>query len=126
MSELASALMEKLSQIDPQQVVKLVISDPLQKEGFQKIVAIPIVLKGQTVYQFFQYTSKQVFHLNLPPEQLFSKAAELFDRNFKQLNLLATGFNYSFRSSIGNALAEKKWSLSPITEKSIICFQKEM
>lgn len=111
MSELASALMEKLIQVDPRQVIKLVISGPLQKEGFQKIVASPIVLKGQTVYQFFQYTSKQVFHLNLLPEQLFSKAAELFDGNFKQLNLLATEFDYSFRvTKNGTLLFNRKRS----------------
>lgn len=61
MNQLIQALLEKLIAIDPSQVIKIVISSPRQKEGFQKIAVTPIRMKGTTYYQFFQYTAQQIF-----------------------------------------------------------------
>ena len=64
MNQLSQTVLEKLISIDPAQVIKIVISSPRQKDGFQKIVVTPILMKGTTYYQFFQYTAQQVFHDN--------------------------------------------------------------
>lgn len=109
MNQLIQALLEKLIAIDPSQVIKIVISSPRQKEGFQKIAVTPIRMKGTTYYQFFQYTAQQVFHDNVLPEHLLEKAALLFTEGFKQMLILTTEYDYSFRiSKSGGLLSNRK------------------
>ena len=73
---------------------RLVASKPAG-DRYKKIV----LLKKEGYYQAEQYTEKQVFHKNLPEEELSAYLGELMGREFLQLNTWGNSWEYNLSIS---------------------------
>ena len=69
-------------------VTKLVVSNPCKKASLYKRI---VAEKKQSAFQISKYTDKQVFHENLPAEELPSRMTELIKGSFRQVNGFAPG-----------------------------------
>ena len=62
-------LQEVLDHIFSQTVSRIILSNPENNQGYQKIAVRRIQIKGELQYQFEKYTRTQVFHENLTAEE---------------------------------------------------------
>ena len=86
------ALKQYLSEMTAEHLNKLVISHPKKKsESYRKIV----INRKKTFYQFEKYTDKQVFHENVPQEQLATRCAELIEDRYQQVNAWSDRMEYT-------------------------------
>ncbi|NBI90304.1 SAM-dependent methyltransferase [Lachnospiraceae bacterium] len=76
-------LVNLLQKITTDDVRKMVISKPaLKKFRYKKIV----IEKREAYYQACSYTEKQVFHENIPPEDLGKYCLAMISNEFRQVN----------------------------------------
>ena len=75
-------------------ILKIIISNPLKTAQFRKIV----IDKKINDYQVSKYTEKQVFNENIELSKLENKLLELFE-NFKQINLFSETTEYMLKKS---------------------------
>lgn len=64
--------------------VKMVFSEPADKEGFSKINVKPVIIKGQIKLQIERFKDKKVFHLNLKSEEFLTWFCENIDEKYRQ------------------------------------------
>ena len=84
-------LLEYIEQMTAPGLKRLIISKPAGKsEPYQKLTVEPI---GQE-WQISSYTDKQVFHENLPLEDLARRCAELVQGHFLQVNGWSEGWEH--------------------------------
>ena len=88
--------------------VKLVISKPGKSEPYKKIV---VEHKGN-YYQFSSYTEKQVFHENVPVEQLASRCAEITEGHYGQVNGFSPAAEHMLLISKKGAVSYKEKKLN--------------
>ena len=88
--------------------VKLVISKPGKSEPYKKIV---VEHKGN-YYQLSSYTEKQVFHENVPVEQLASRCAVLTEGHYGQVNGFSPAAEHMLLISKKGAVSYKEKKLN--------------
>lgn len=82
-SNIVSVLEETLT-ID---LLDIIISNPVKKEGITKIKIRPILLQGNLLFQVEQFEGKQVFHSNDTKEIIMEKAETWLGEAFKQMEV---------------------------------------
>ena len=65
---------------------QIIISNPKEKGGVNKVHIRPVLLQNQLMFQFAAYTQKQVFHENLVKSDATKKIAHYLEE-FKQMEL---------------------------------------
>lgn len=76
-------LIRSLEKVAQSNIIKMIISKPLNKGGeFKKIV----IDKTKTGYQISKYTQKQVFHENILCEELTGRCITIIEEKFGQVN----------------------------------------
>lgn len=80
-------LLKALDRFLNEDLEKLVLSNPREKEGTFKIQIRPVAIQGTLKFQAEEFTGKQAFHKNLEPDQAKHYIAEQLSRQFKQMEL---------------------------------------
>ena len=81
--------------------IKLILSNKkIKSNAYNKIVVEPITLKNKSAWQLTLYTNKQAFQENiLTIESLINRIEELFQNQYKQLNILGIQEDVEIRQS---------------------------
>lgn len=82
-SNIVSVLEETLN-ID---LLDIIISNKVKKDGVTKIKIRPILLQETLLFQVEQFEGKQVFHSNDPKEVIMEKAKHWIGEEFKQVEI---------------------------------------
>ena len=99
-------LEQLFQQILDNDVFKLIISKPKQKDNKYKKIVIE---KKSDYYQIAKYTEKQVFHENVKADALASRCTELTFEHFLQVNAWTDTWEYYILiSKKGNAALKRK------------------
>lgn len=80
MSNLSQDISEALGRL-----VKLVLSEPTDKESYTKIIIKPVEIKGEIRYQAERFKDKKVFHLNMTEKEFISCFSSEFDGKYRQM-----------------------------------------
>ncbi|MGN0298423.1 MAG: class I SAM-dependent methyltransferase [Lachnospiraceae bacterium] len=97
-----------MEKVISQTLCDAVLSNPREKNGILKVRIRPILLKEKLTYQIEEFIGKQVFHKNLPAEDLITKVEEYMTQ-FRQAQLTT-------EQSLSTILVSKKGSVT-ITSK---------
>nr|WP_288828309.1 SAM-dependent methyltransferase [uncultured Clostridium sp.] len=81
--KLTEALREYLDEF----LVRIIISNPVEKQGMSKVKIRPLKQKDLLLFQAEELIGNQAFHKNLPKEECADYAADLLDGTFRQLEL---------------------------------------
>ena len=93
-------LKNKISEITKDKVLKVVISNKLNKEIKYNKINIELKEKNnREYYQIEKYTDKQVFHENIDLQMIETKLFEIVLNSYKQLNAWTEGNNYDLKIS---------------------------
>ena len=104
-----------INQIFEDKIIKGVISNPINKDEFIKIVFSLKSKNNENYYALEKYTIKQVFHENVQLNLIKEKIVEL-KGNFKQLNMFSETIEYSIKVSKKDKIFFSKTQLKkPIT-----------
>lgn len=114
-------LIEAIDKIAKQNIVKMVISNKMNKD--MEYNKIKITLKEDKVKQYYQiekYTDKQVFHENIGVDVLEEKLLEYISSNYKQVTAWSQDIVFDLKiSKKGKVhLAEKKSDKVMLVDKS--------
>lgn len=66
-------------------LIQAVLSSPRKSQECQKITIRPLLVKGEQLFQFTEFTDQQAFHLNLSPQECLKKVLEnilIFKQSF--------------------------------------------
>ena len=74
-----------IGEITKEDIIKVVISNKMNKDVKYKKIVFALKEKGnKEYYQIEKYTDKQVFHENIEKEVLEEKVLECLENNYKQ------------------------------------------
>lgn len=68
-------------------LLRIVISNPSDKQGVSKVKVRPLLLKGTLVFQAEELTGNQAFHKNYSAEECICYLADLLDGKLRQMEL---------------------------------------
>ena len=81
--EVTEALREFLDEY----LIRMIISNPVEKQGMSKVKIRPLKQKDLLLFQSEEFIGNQAFHKNLTKEECADYAADLLDGTFRQLEL---------------------------------------
>ncbi|KJU72939.1 class I SAM-dependent methyltransferase [Clostridium baratii] len=101
-----------IGEITKEDIIKLVISNKMNKDVKYKKIVFALKKKGnKEYYQIEKYTDKQVFHENIEKEVLEEKVLECLENNYKQLTVWSDEATLDLKiSKKGKILLNKKKS----------------
>lgn len=80
-------LTEVLKEYVDELLVRIIISNPVEKQGMSKVKIRPLKQKELLLFQAEELIGNQAFHKNLSNEEFTDYAADLLDGAFRQLEL---------------------------------------
>ncbi len=93
-------LIKAIDKITKEEIIKLVISNKLNKDTEYKKIVFQLKEKNKKdFYQIEKYTEKQVFHENIEKKELKEKVEELFVSKYKQLNAFSNESSFDLKVS---------------------------
>ncbi|EDT71017.1 methyltransferase [Clostridium perfringens D str. JGS1721] len=93
-------LIKAIDKITEEEIIKLVISNKLNKDTEYKKIVFQLKEKNKKdFYQIEKYTEKQVFHENIEKKELKEKIEELFVSKYKQLNAFSKESSFDLKVS---------------------------
>ena len=95
---------------------QVIISNPKEKGGVNKVHIRPVLLQNQLMFQFAAYTQKQVFHENLVKEDAVEKILSYLDA-FKQLEMAHAAVRVNVLVSKKGKMTIKKKNLNSSCEE---------
>lgn len=78
---------QELQSLINQQLIDIIISNPIKQEPFYKIKIRPMEVKGQLFYQIEEFTKTQAFHKNVTLNELIELFPTYFEQRFRQAQL---------------------------------------
>lgn len=113
-------LQEVLDHIFSQTVSRIILSNPENNQGYQKIAVRRIQIKGELQYQFEKYTRTQVFHENLTAEEAKKSLLHCLQTQFRQMEALTDVQTHLWkRSKKGKQLYHEKTRERPYQETNL-------
>lgn len=113
-------LQEVLDHIFSQTVNRIILSNPENNQGYQKIAVRRIQIKGELKYQFEKYTRTQVFHENLTAEEAKKSLLHCLQTQFRQMEALTDVQTHLWkRSKKGKQLYHEKTREQPYQETNL-------
>lgn len=103
-----SELLKYVNDMLADDIIKAVISKPVNKNGEFKKLTVQKISKG---YQISKYTEKQVFHENVDATKLCNRLYELTTEQFLQVNGWSAGYEHIIMISKKGACTYKRRSL---------------
>lgn len=93
-------LLEAIEKMTSEQLVKIVISNKVNKENkYNKIIFVLKEKNNQKYYQIEKYTDKQVFHQNIEINMLNEKLIEYLSFDYKQASAWSKDSTYDLKIS---------------------------
>lgn len=93
-------LLEAIEKMTSEQLVKVVISNKVNKENkYNKIIFVLKEKNNQKYYQIEKYTDKQVFHQNIEINMLNEKLIEYLSFDYKQASAWSKDSTYDLKIS---------------------------
>ena len=94
-----------------EKMLQMILSNPAEKDGIQKIKIRPMLHKGKLIYQAEEFTKKQAFHKNMSDAEIQAYIKEQLAGDFRQAEVL---------SELGSAmvLVSKKGQMTVKTKRS--------
>ena len=80
-------LTETLEEFLNEQLIRVIVSNPVTKQGISKVKVRPILLKSELVFQAEEQVKSQVHHKNLSTKECLDYLTELLDGTLRQLEL---------------------------------------
>lgn len=74
-----------------EELIRVIISGPRQKEGPSKIQIRPLLLKGQVMYQITRTVGQKELHENHQRAEVLCLISDWMQQDFRQLQLEAKG-----------------------------------
>nr|WP_330362318.1 SAM-dependent methyltransferase [[Clostridium] methoxybenzovorans] len=68
-------------------LLRIVVSNPADKQGVSKVKVRPLLLKGSLIFQAEELVGNQAFHKNYSAEECMSYIADLLDGKLRQMEL---------------------------------------
>ncbi|MDD3252366.1 MAG: SAM-dependent methyltransferase [Lachnospiraceae bacterium] len=101
-----------------QQLNQMILSNPSEKEGVQKVRIRPLLLKNSLMYQAEELAGSQAFHKNFTQEEVKDYVEALLQTRFRQGELL---------SELGNAtvLVGKKGTMTVKTKRKMMAAEPD-
>lgn len=91
-------IMDEVTQALNKDVCKVVLSNCKEQTcEYRRVEILPTTVKGRSLFQVNCYTEKQVFQENISKDELCSTVEQYFPTMFRQMHVLADGYDYSFR-----------------------------
>lgn len=89
----------------PKDIIRGTFSLPKKKDiSFQKTKLKKVIIKDEEVFQFSNFTDKQVFHENVKSENINETLNNLIENHYNCLELTTTHFIYYYKISKGGKL----------------------
>ena len=93
-------LKKAIKEIAEQEIIKIVISNKMNKDVEYNKINFALKEKGnKEYYQIEKFTDKQVFHENIELNMLEEKILEFMESKYKQLSAWATDMNFDLKIS---------------------------
>jgi SAM-dependent methyltransferase len=80
-------LIEIVREFLDENLLRIVISNPSDKQGVSKVKVRPLLLKGSLVFQAEELVGNQAFHKNYSVEECITYIADLLDGKLRQMEL---------------------------------------
>ncbi len=80
-------LIEIVREFLDENLLRIVISNPSDKQGVSKVKVRPLLLKGSLVFQAEELVGNQAFHKNYSAEECITYIADLLDGKLRQMEL---------------------------------------
>ena len=80
-------LTESLKEFLDEYLIRMIISNPVEKQGMNKVKIRPLKQKDLLLFQAEELIGNQAFHKNLTKEECADYAADLLEGTFRQLEL---------------------------------------
>ena len=80
-------LIEIIREFLDENLLRIVISNPSDKQGVSKVKVRPLLLKGSLVFQAEELVGNQAFHKNYSAEECIIYIADLLDGKLRQMEL---------------------------------------
>lgn len=104
-----------LQELEGNELSQIIISNKRRADVGKKVVVRPFVQKGEVLYQFARYENNQVFHKNMDKEEMISEIVELLTRDYKQMEVKTSQYQYSaLVSKKGKATVKRRKADAPI------------
>src|SRR5262245_5987989 len=87
----------------------LALSRPTPAAGdVERVTARPVVLRGETHYQFAARTRTQERHENLLPDAAAARAAELFPARFRDAHVFTPSADLTLKTGVDGSIRVKR------------------
>ncbi len=103
--------------------VKIVLSEPTDKDGYTKVVIKPVVIKGERRYQAERFKDNKVFHLNLRESEFIDCFSKEFDEKYRQVLTVTEDETLHFH--LKGRLYNKKTSKNKVKQKADLSHNKQ-
>lgn len=117
MSNLSQDINEALGK-----VVKLVLSEPVDKDDYTKIIIKPVKIKGEIRYQAERFKDKKVFHLNMKESEFSQYLSSKLDGHYRQI--LAVTEDESVHYHLKSGAYKKKVSKNEVKKTADLSHNK--
>ena len=81
------SLIQMVREFLDENLLRIVISNPVNKQGVSKVKVRPLLLKGSLVFQAEELVGNQAFHKNYSAGECISYMADLLDGTLRQMEL---------------------------------------
>ncbi|WP_460645233.1 class I SAM-dependent methyltransferase [Lacrimispora brassicae] len=81
------SLIQTVREFLDENLLRIVISNPVDKQGVSKVKVRPLLLKGSLVFQAEELVGNQAFHKNYSAGECISYMADLLDGRLRQMEL---------------------------------------
>lgn len=102
--------------------VKLVLSEPVDKENYTKIIIKPVMIKGEIRYQAERFKDKKVFHLNMRKNELLEYISSELDGSYRQI--LVVTEEESLHYHLSGGAYKKKTGKNEVKRKADLSHNK--
>lgn len=117
-----SNLTDELSAVLPKSV-KIVLSEPAEKDGYTKVIIKPVEIKGERRYQAERFKDNKVFHLNLRENEFLDCFSNELDEKYRQALIVTEDETLHFH--LKGRLYGKKTAQNKVKKKADLSHNKK-
>lgn len=103
--------------------VKIVLSEPTDKDSYTKIIIKPVEIKGKRRYQAERFKDNKVFHLNMDEVQLSKYFSDEIDEKYRQALIVTEDETLHFH--LKGRLYKKKESKNEVKKSANLAHNKK-
>lgn len=114
-------LRDELNKYMDKELIRIVVSNPRDKDGITKIKVRPVIISSQLMFQATEYVGNQVFHHNYTSAEIVSYLENMITNSFKQCELVTNNITVSILvSKKGKITVNRKKSSAKLIESKTV------